>query len=127
MLEAAWSCPSGSVHNLECRWMTAGEVGLVAKAATQKEPSKVRAAELILADARARLGEAGRLKLLESNALVQVFGRFDVHVARYIMDKQESKQAVVFKNLLGICNSFVLEIQEAWEGFGEDQGGPRNQ
>ena len=53
MLEAAWSCPPSSVHNLECRWMTAGEVGLVAKAAAQKEPSKVRAAELILADARA--------------------------------------------------------------------------
>ena len=86
----------------------------------------MRTAEFVLADARMRFGEAGRLKLLESNALVQVFGKFDIHVARYIMDKQESTQAVVFKNLLEICNSFVLEIQRAkgeasddWEGFGE--------
>ena len=53
ILEAAWSCPKHKVENLECKWVTAGEVGLVAKAAEEEEPSKVRAAELVLADARA--------------------------------------------------------------------------
>ena len=126
ILEAAWSCPRGSVQNLECRWVSAAEVGAVTKAAEGEGPSKVHAAELVLADARARLGLGGLKKLQESNALVQVFGRFDIHVARYIMDKQEATQAVVFKNLLGICKSLVLELQKtkegasfASEGFGE--------
>ena len=126
ILEAAWSCPRGSVQNLECRWVTAGDVGLVTKGAEAKGPSTVHAAELVLADARARLGAGGPKKLQESNALVQVFGRFDIHVARYVMDKQEATQAVVFKNLREICRSFVLEIQKtkegasfASEGFGE--------
>ena len=73
------------------------------------------------------MGKGGLKRLQESNALVQVFGRFDVHVARYVMDKQESTQTVVFKSLLEICKSFVLEIQkvpnvtasDAWEGFGK--------
>ena len=125
IMEAAWSCPRGSVRNLECQWVTAGDVGLVTRAVEAKKPCKVSAAEMVLSDARARLGASGLEKLLGSNALVQVFGRFDVHVARYVMDKQESTQAVVFKSLLEICNSFVLEIQkadvtasDAWEGFG---------
>ena len=73
---------------------------------------------MVLADARARLGEAGRSQLLESNDLVKVFGRFDVLVARYVLDKQESTQAVVFQSLQDICKAFVAELEKAkGEGF----------
>ena len=54
-----------------------------------------------------------RGQLFESNAMVQAFGRFDVHVARYTLDKQEPTQAVVFKTLLQICQAFVAELQKA--------------
>ena len=54
ILEVAWSCPLGSVHSLEGRWGTAGEVGLVAKAAEQNGTFQ-SAAELVLADARVPL------------------------------------------------------------------------
>ena len=65
-----------------------------------------------MADARARLGVGGLRKLQESNALVQVFGRFDVHAARYVMDKQEAAQTVVFNSLPEICKSLVLDLSK---------------
>ena len=116
------------MQNLECRWITAGDVGLVAKGLNEPDGSKARAGEMVLADARARLREAGRKKLLESNDLVKVFGRFDVYVARYILDKQESTQPRVFQKLQDICKAFVAELLEVkgagfepedWADFGE--------
>ena len=61
--------------------------------------------------------------------MVQAFGRFDVHVARYVLYEQEPSQAVVFKTLLEICKNFVAEVREAllplahlvaigWDTFG---------
>ena len=127
ILEAAWGCPWKYVTNMECRWVTAGEVASLTKVAGSPESSRLRAAELVLADARARLGEGGCDKLSASNGMVQVFGRFDIHVARYVLDRQEVKQAIVFETLLEICKSFVAEATKvqfegldakAWEGFG---------
>jgi hypothetical protein len=89
ILQAAYSCPKEHVKNGQCLFISAGDVhGL-----SRNKPKEVEDAGKALGDARLHAIEAGLSQPLhENNHVLKAFTKFDVAMARFLLNKQGSSK-----------------------------------
>ena len=109
--QAAWKCPPDAVISGVCKGVTVVEISALVKTADPVVRSRLRAAEVALAEARLRLGLAGVPDDWDSTKLCKILARLDISMARLILDKQATMKDK-FVTVAAVGRQFVGDLKK---------------
>lgn len=112
--QAAYVCPPQDVKAGVCMWLRAMDVVAIKRPGTALHARAV-AAETFLGQVRAALQATSLPRPpRQSNGLVRELSRFEIHVARWVLGRQE-KSKDAFPDLAAVGRDFLARLGEAEE------------